>query len=169
MNTTIERSDLHEWAHHEHAHLDKLFDDLRATFNAIATGELVGEAREEALGEALEDLRMALEEMLEHFSEEEEVYFLAIEQRFVDMTPKLDQLAQAHELICERTRKLKRHLATEDVGKETSAYLIALVNELALAIERHNEQEQMVFKEALARMSDDERIEVLREKRHFAG
>ena len=82
MTNTIDRSDLLDWAHHEHEHLTKLFDDLRATFNKIAVGELEGAQREEALDQAVDDLEGALEDMLEHFNEEEEVYFLAIEARF---------------------------------------------------------------------------------------
>ena len=169
MTETIERSDLYEWAHHGHEHMGKLFDDLRGTFNAIATGELVGQAQEVALGQALEDLEGALEDMLEHFGEEEELYFVAIEQRFGEMSHKLDELVAGHERICARTRKLQRHVASQGDLREASGMLIALVNELALDIERHNEREHEVFGEALSRMSDEDKLDVMRSGRTRAS
>ena len=162
MTHDIERSDLLEWAHHEHEHLSKLFDDLRATFNAIAVGELEGPRREEALDQAVEDLEVALEDMLEHFNEEEEIYFLAIEGRFPEFGPEIDALKSTHETICARTRRLQRHVgARRDSIAQMSAELIALVNELTLALERHNSEEQRVFEKALNLLSEDERLALM--------
>lgn len=165
MTDHVDRSDLIEWAHHEHAHLSKMFDDLRTTFNDMAVGALEGERREEALDQAVEDLEVALDDMLEHFNEEEEVYFLAIEQRFPEFGEAIGELVSAHERICERTRKLQRHLSArpEDLD-QMSAALIALVNELALEVERHNESEQEIFQRALERLSADERLALLDRK-----
>lgn len=166
MTQEIDRSDLLEWAHHEHEHLSKLFDDLRNTFNGIAVGELTGAQREEALDLAVEDLEVALDDMLEHFNEEEEIYFVAIEQRFPEFAEDIDQLKQTHEQICSRTRQLQRHVASNrDTIHEMSAELIALVNEVTLALERHNLREQEVFERALQRIPDDERVALLDAKR----
>lgn len=166
MTQQIDRADLIEWAHHEHEHLSKLFEDLRSTFNRIAVGELASEQRDEALDQAVEDLEGALEDMLEHFNEEEEVYFLAIEGRFPEFGEAIAELTQTHEQICDQTRKLKRHLATrrDEIG-QMSVELIALVNELAISLERHNEREQEVFTQALQQMSEDERLALLDRKR----
>lgn len=164
----MERSDLVEWATHEHVHLSRLFDDLRATFNAMAQGEWEEEEREEALSQALEDLDGALEDMLEHFNEEEEVYFLAIEQRFPEYGESIEALVKAHEAICDRVQQLQQQLAREEWGgssdRELSARLIALVNSLALEVERHNEREQEVFSRALQRLSPDERVALMDHK-----
>lgn len=169
MSSHLERSDLVEWATHEHEHLSKLFDDLRATFNRLATGELSDEAHDEALAQALDDLEGALDDMLEHFNEEEEVYFVAIRQRFPELATAVDELVTAHEQICGRTQRLQRQVATSQRGSgggaQMSAALIALVNELALEVERHNVQEQAILSQALRRLSPDERIVLMDDKR----
>jgi hemerythrin-like domain-containing protein len=166
MTDTIDRSDLLDWAHHEHEHLTKLFDDLRATFNKIAVGELEGTQREEALDQAVDDLEGALDDMLEHFNEEEEVYFLAIEARFPEFSEQIENLISTHEKLCSRTQRLQRLLATrEDDLSEMSGELIALINELTLSLERHNEEEQEVFVQALKRLPEDERIALLDAKK----
>ena len=163
---SIDRSDLLEWAHHEHEHLTRLFDDLRATFNQIAVGDLEGLRREEALDQGVEDLEAALEDMLEHFNEEEEVYFQVIETRFPEFAPKIEALTATHEKICARTQRLQRHLAQRrDEIHEMSAELIALINEVTLELERHNEQEQEVFVQALQRLPENERLELLATKK----
>lgn len=169
--TKIDRSDLVEWANHEHVHLSKLFDDLRQTFNEMAQGELEGDSLDEALALAFDDLEGGLEDMLEHFNEEEEVYFLAIEQRFPEYATQIDHLTQTHEVICEKIQRLQRHIREVERDLETgerqelSARLIALVNSLAVEVERHNEQEQAVFEGALKRLSVDEQIALLDKKR----
>lgn len=162
----VDRSDLLDWANHEHEHLSKLFDDLRATFNEMAQGELDEEAMQEASGQALEDLDVALEDMLEHFNEEEEVYFLAIEQRFPEYSESIEALVRTHESICAKIQRLQRHLVEdrEALAGELSAKLVALVNSLALEVERHNIQEQEVFTSALKRLSTDEQIALMARK-----
>jgi len=165
----IDRSDLVEWANHEHVHLSKLFDDLRQTFNDMAQGELEGDALQEALSVALDDLDGALEDMLEHFNEEEEVYFQAIEQRFPQYASQIDALVCAHEEICKKIRTLQQCVREYEQPmkggyKELSARLIALVNSLALAVERHNKEEQDVFEGALKHLSVDEQIALLEQK-----
>lgn len=162
----IERSDLREWAHHEHLHLSRLFDDLRVTFNRIALGELEGSEREDALDQAVEDLEVALDDMLEHFNEEEEVYFVAIEQRFPEYSEQISALKAAHEDICTKTQTLQRHLGNQRDKIETmSVALIALVNEVAVAVERHNGAEHEIFDLALARLSEDDRLELMVRKK----
>ena len=170
MREPIERSDLLDWTHHEHEHLSKLFDDLRATFNRLALGDVESAEREEMLGQAMEDLEGALEDMLEHFNEEEEVYFLAIEQRFPEFGEAIAELVSAHESICTSTRRLRRHIAGAALPSEggieaMSAALIAMVNELARDVERHNAAEHAVFSQALRQLSPHERIAIMDRKR----
>lgn len=151
----LDRSDLTEWANHEHEHMSKLFDDLRETFGMIARGELVGKEREEAVELALEDLEVALEDMLEHFNEEEEVYFFAIEQHFPEFGDHLEQLVVAHEEICAQIKTLKRGIVGVRGGQPTSWQVLnEQVQGLVGALGDHNDREREVFQSALARLNE---------------
>ena len=163
----IERADLVEWVNHDHEHVSMLFDDLRATFNAMAQEDLSPSALEETLAQAFEDLDVALDDMLDHFSEEEEVYFIAIERRFPEYTAAIEELVVTHESICARVRDLQRQLGPnrEQSGVALSARLIAMVNSLALEVERHNAKEQAVFEGALRQMSEGEQLALMHQRR----
>ncbi len=152
----MDRSDLLDWAHHEHEHLDRLFEDLRRMFDEIDDGTWAGDD----LDAAVEDLRGALEDMLEHFSEEEEVYFVAIETRFPEYAEDLAVLERHHASICERTRGLKRQIAREDPASRIQALKRAR-DELDDELAEHNVREQDVFRRALERLTQEERVELL--------
>src|SRR5690554_6120530 len=102
------RSDIIDLIHHEHEHICKLFTDLHDRFEKIAAGELVEESRDEMVEAAAEELDVALEEMLHHFNQEEEVLFIDFEQRFPELAADVTSLVEAHESMCERTRWLQQ-------------------------------------------------------------
>ena len=176
---SLDRSDLAEWAGHEHEHMSKLFDDLSETFRRMAAGQLVGQEQEEALEVALDDLDVALEDMLEHFNEEEEVYFGAIEQHFPELSHALEELVQAHEDICAMIKGLQRQIvvgtsrasASSRVATRAALDVRGLdeqVQSLVGALKQHNEREREVFQAALTRLNQ-EQLEALRQTKQALG
>lgn len=163
---SLDRSDLLEWASHEHDHMGKLFDDLGETFGRIARGELAGKDQEEAVELAVEDLEVALEDMLEHFNEEEEVYFFAIEQHFPEFGAQLEGLVDAHEQICTQIKGLQRSCdeLRQGAPRQSWGQLNAQVQALVDALVDHNDREREVFQAALVRLSESQLQELLEVK-----
>jgi len=158
----MDQSDLLEWANHEHEHLDRLFRDLRATFGRIATGEVEASAIDELVEQAVEDLDAALGDMLEHFADEEEVYFLAIGERYPSYAEQIDGLISTHESLTKRTRSLKGRLkGGPKVVREEAGAFITELNGLFEELAAHNAEEQALFDEALKQLTVDERAELL--------
>ena len=165
MNDTLDRSDLLEWAEHEHEHLDRLFQDLRATFAQLASQTMGDEKVRDMVEQSVDDLKGALDDMLEHFNEEEEVYFLAIEQRFPELSESVARLVAAHESICRKVKRMAHQL--ERPLSELRAGVSGLseqLDELVRTLEEHNDEEQTIFDAALSRMSQQERGELLDKK-----
>jgi hypothetical protein len=167
----MESSDLIDWAHHEHAHLSRLFEDLQQTFARIGAGEVEEDSVAEVLEVALEDLAGALEDMLEHFGEEEEVYFVEIEQRFPQFAARIELLVQVHERICVQTRALDAQIRRykAEPAAQSLAALGDGVRALAAEVQAHNTQEQAVFADALRQMSEMERQQLMAHKRALGG
>ena len=165
MTKTLDRSDILEWAEHEHAHMDRLFQDLRETFARIAASDVSDAQAREAVDQAVDDLRGALDDMLEHFNEEEEVYFVAIEGRFPELGPQVARLVHTHESICRKVKRMTHQLAKPlpQVREEVKG-LSTQLDELVVTLEDHNEEEQVIFATALKRLSSDERVELLDKK-----
>lgn len=160
------RSDLLEWASHEHDHVTKLFEDLARTFEGLSTGELLGQERADALDEAVEELGMALEDIMEHFTEEEEVYFVAIEQRMPQFQGDIEELVATHEGICVQIQQLEQLLVRRR-GEldQLTGELDDRLRELVRAVRRHNAEEQALFDAALRQLSEHERAALLDTKR----
>lgn len=167
---TLIASDLLDWAEHEHEHMTRLFEDLNETFVHLSAGGV--EDQDDILSQAIDDLSGALEDTLEHFNEEEEVYFAVIEQRFPEFSDDIEQLIQTHEFICEQIKSLKRQIAhvmvQEEVSPQIFEQLSAQVQRLVESMSEHNEQEHHVFHEALARLTKEER-QALMETKHALG
>ncbi len=165
MTKTLDRSDLLEWAEHEHAHLDRLFQDLRETFARVAESDVADEHARELVDQAVDDLRGALDDMLEHFNEEEEVFFVAIEGRFPELGVKVAKLVNTHESICRRVKRMTHQLSKplSQVRADVKS-LSTQLDELVGTLEDHNEEEQEIFATALKNLSSDERVELLDKK-----
>jgi iron-sulfur cluster repair protein YtfE (RIC family) len=161
-------SDLIDLVHHEHDHLVRLFEDIGQTFEKIARGELEEPRRTEILETARDELEMALEEMLHHFNQEEEVFFVEIEERFPELADDIASLARAHELMGERTRWLHKqlHLPRKTIA-ERSDEIMKVVKQMRKLLGQHTTNENRLFDAALKRMPPEERESLLREMRRI--
>ncbi len=161
-------SDLIDLVHHEHAHLNRLFADIGETFEKIARGELDEPRCTEVLETASDDLQMALDEMLHHFNQEEEVFFVEIEKRFPELADDISHLAAAHELMCDRTRWLHRQLNQPRTGgAEGADEIMKVVKQMRQLLRQHTTNENRLFDSALQRMPAEEREALLEEMRRI--
>lgn len=161
-------SDLIEIVHNEHDHLLKLFEDIGQTFEKVAAGELDEARREDVLETASDDLQLALDEMLHHFNQEEEVFFVEIEKRFPEMSDDISRLADAHELMCDRTRWLHRQLnQSRDTIAEHSDQIMKVVKQMRQLLGQHTTNETRLFDAALESMPPEERESLLAEMRRI--
>ncbi len=156
------RSDLIDLVHHEHAHICRLFTDLYERFEKIAAGELVDESRDEMVEAAAEELTIALDEMLHHFNQEEEVFFIDFERRFPELAEDVASLVEAHESMCDRTRWLqqqfKKNVATLSENIDEVLEVLRSMNELVL---KHTIEEQRFFSTVLTKIPAGERRSLL--------
>ena len=168
MAEPIQSSDLIDLVHHEHDHLCRLFEDIGQTFEKIARGELSGSRRAAVLDTASDDLQMALDEMLHHFNQEEEVFFVEIEQRFPELSDDIEALAQAHETMCDRTRWLHRQLGqpSEQIDQEVDE-IMKVVKQMRTMLVQHTSKENQLFDSVLERIPAEERDSLLEEMRRI--
>lgn len=165
-SSTSSKSDLLDIVHHEHAHLRRLFTDLATSFSALAAGELANEERTEFLTTASEDLHVALEDMLEHFNQEEEVFFVELEERFPELRERIDVLVKGHETMSQRMRWLKEQLGKpgEELDRN-AAVVLDVIQSMARLVEEHTDDETELFEFALANVSGKERQDLLEKMR----
>lgn len=156
------RSDLIDLVHHEHEHICRLFTDLYERFEKIAADELVDESRDEMVESAAEELTIALDEMLHHFNQEEEVFFIDFERRFPELAPDVASLVEAHESMCDRTRWLqqqfKKNAAALSENIEEVLDVLRSMSELVL---KHTVEEQRFFSTVLTKIPAEERRSLL--------
>lgn len=155
-------SDLIDTVHHEHAHLRRLFDDLSTSFAAIASGEIGESNRRDLVAAASEDLEVALDDMLEHFNQEEEIFFVELERRFPELKPRINNLVEGHELMSQRTRWLQEQLGkpAQDLDRNLEVVLDVL-RSMAKLVEEHTEEETELFDTVLNQMPAEERQKLL--------
>lgn len=161
-------SDLIEVVHHEHDHLLRLFEDIGDTFEKISRGELDEPRREDILDTASDELQVALDEMLHHFNQEEEVFFVEIEKRRPDLAEDIAELASAHELMCDRTRWLHRQLKqSRDTIAERADEIQKVVRQMRELLGEHTTNENGLFDTVLENMPPEERESLLAEMRRI--
>ena len=160
------KSDLIDLVNHEHHHLTQLFGSLHATFEALANGALDPRERSEVVETAAEDLQTAFDDMLHHFSQEEEVFFVEMERRFPELAEPIAELVATHEFIHERTRWLQNALRF-DAGKlaDNVAPIHDTLKTLNETMREHTRAENEIFIAALRRMTPAERESLLRRMR----
>ncbi len=155
-------SELIDKVHHEHAHMRRLFDDLASSFEAIAAGEYGESEQKRVVEAAAEDLEVALEEMLHHFDQEEEIFFVDIEERFPHLKSKVNGLVEAHEEMSQRTRWLQEQLSQESVKMVRNLEVIVdVLGSMAQLVDRHTQEETQLFQEVLDEMPQDEQQALL--------
>jgi len=148
---------------HEHRHLLRLFDDVHQTFSKVSAGHLAEEDREDALLSATEDLEIALEDMILHFNQEEEVLFVEIGQRFPDLKQGIESLVMNHEKIAEHTRWLLTFSASRGHTQARFSEALKVVALVRDAITSHTHDESRIYGEALSRMDAPARTQMLNE------
>lgn len=160
-------SDLIDAVHHEHEHLRRLFDDLAVSFESVARGEVQGEDRKEMVANAAENLEVALEDMMEHFNQEEEVFFVELEERFPEMSEEITGLIKGHETMSQRARWLHEQLG-RPVGEldRNVDVLLDVVRSLSRLVEEHTRDETAFLDAVLDKVPTEERrvwLEKMRE------
>lgn len=164
--TDRKKSDLIDLVHHEHHHMTRLFEDLRETFARLASEELDAGPRREIVETAQDDLQHAFDELLHHFSQEEEVFFVEMERRFPDLSDDIGALVETHEFVCERTRWLQKILQQDTAAIAAN---VARVHEVLSTLETtlvdHTNTENEIFDTALRKMTPAEREKLLQKMR----
>ena len=161
-------SDLIEIVQHEHDHMIKLFDDLRGTFERLVSGAVPAQERVELVETTREDLRGAFEELLHHFSQEEEIFFIEMERRFPELAAPIAELVATHEFVCDRTRWIQTVLhAGVDSISENLEPLGETISLLQTTLKAHTDRENEIFVRGLQRMTPDERGDLLRRMREL--
>ncbi len=162
------QSELIDKVHHEHAHMRRLFDDLAAHFEAISAGEYDADKRGQVVASAAEDLEIALEEMMHHFDQEEEIFFVEIEERFPHMEESVSRLVEAHEEMSQRTRWLQEQL-TQDTTKmvRNLEVIVDVLGSMAELVDRHTQEETALFQQVLKEMPAGEQDELLERMRQI--
>ncbi|RAL25330.1 hypothetical protein DL240_03725 [Lujinxingia litoralis] len=161
-------SDLIDRVHHEHVHLRRLFEDLSGTFERIGAEQTSAERKQELIESASEDMAVALDDMLEHFNQEEEIFFVEIEERFPELGPRIDALVKGHELMGQRTRWLHEQLGRTpaEIGRNL-AVILDVVRSMAKMIDEHTTEETTLFDDVLTKIPADERRELLEKMREI--
>lgn len=159
------KSDLIDLVHHEHDHMARLFGDLCATFGQFATGDLDDEEVADAIDTAQDDLAAAYDELLEHFSREEEVFFVRMETRFPELREEIAELVRTHEFVCDRTRWLRAVLRDRDAMMAKLPQVRETLTTLQTTLHHHTTVENEIFGHALRQMTVNEREALLQEMR----
>lgn len=164
----VNKSDLIDLVEHEHEHMTKLFEDLRSTFEQLVMDDVDDADKREIIETSQEDLRVAYDELLHHFSQEEEVFFVRMERRFPELAEEIASLVETHEFVCDRTRWLQ-HVLEQDVDVIVSH--LTRVGETLTTLQQtlldHTNRENEIFVAALKRMSVQEREALLRDMREI--
>lgn len=168
MDDSEAQSALIDIVHHEHAHLQRLFSDIASSFEKIVAGETDVEAESEMLESAADELGVALEEMLHHFNQEEEVLFVELEERFPELDDDVRGLVESHETMCEKTRSLKRRIGgpLDEIADEARD-ILEVLREMNDLLQQHTEEENRIFGLALEKMPEDDQQEMLDEMRRI--
>lgn len=164
MGQTKHQSDLIDIVHHEHDHLGRLLEDISGTFERIASGESEVADEADVLETAADDLEVTLDEMLHHFSQEEEVLFVKLEQRFPELEEEIQELVEAHETMCDKTRWLMGKVdgPAEQIAAEAET-ILEVLEEMEQWHHDHTEKENAVFAYALERIPEQDQQAFLEE------
>jgi hypothetical protein len=142
----------------DHMHLDRTFESLDATLRAARAADST-----DYLEDVTEDLSFALGEMLDHFGIEEEALFLQIRGAVPGLNPRIDGLERAHEVLCNKTSRLRKLVAAAKAGYKPLdiEVCLELIADTKRLIHIHNRQEVEVFLSALEAMNDIDRQRLL--------
>jgi hemerythrin-like domain-containing protein len=168
MEESSATPDLVSMMHHEHEHLSRLFDDIQQTFSKIAVEGVEPGDGQEVTESATADLETALDEMLHHFSQEEEVLFVAIERRFPALSDDIAHLIDTHARACDYTRELQRLMAgapRDLVGRAPE--VLKIIQAIHETLEQHSSDEHALFDTVLEQLDVNEHAALLAEMRQL--
>ncbi len=158
----MSNNELIDQLHHEHAHLTRLFTELSQTFRRVASSDVDDDDWDDALTTAAEDLGAALDEMLHHFSQEEEILFVEIAERFPEFSDEISRLERNHESIVGHARNLLSLLGRGPQSfrdeYERAIQILSLVSE---EVTQHTLDEAKVYGDALKKLAPAERRAML--------
>lgn len=97
--------------HHDHAHLNRLVDGLRETAQACLRGD---EEPLEIRSDFDEFLRVANEELFEHFDREETGLFPYLREHLSDVEDVIFGLEAGHDRICGLLTRMERIVQLDD-------------------------------------------------------
>jgi len=145
----------------DHHKLDRIFASVRS--NLLQLDAPDAQRDPEILEDVRDDLKFALDEMLEHFGLEEEAIFAFLKDALTDLNDRIEELEQDHEVLCTRTSRLRTLVAaTQHHATELDLDLaLQLVEETSDLLTRHNQTETQIFVEALWRLDERGRQRLL--------
>lgn len=162
----MSKTELIDQLHHEHAHLTRIFAELSQTFRRVAAGDVHDDDCDDALATAAEDLRAALDEMLHHFSQEEEILFVEIVERFPELSGEIVRLEKNHESIAGHARSLLSLLGRGPQSfRDEYERAIQTLSLVSQEVTQHTLDEAQVYGDALKRLAPDERRAMLEQLR----
>lgn len=145
---------------HDHVHLTRLVDGLRESTQAC----LRGEAEPADLKADFDEfLRVAQEELFEHFDVEETGLFPYLVEQFPDTEGTITSLEAGHDRMCGILSRLERALAQpeEQLFADFDS-LIALFARFDANFVRHARDEAGLLRSLQTRLSDEQRRTVAR-------
>ena len=159
----MSRKDVIHHIQAEHRHLTQLFDDIQLTFERLAATDAKAADEADVLECAAEDLEVALDEILAHFSDEEEIFFVEISKRLPGTEGDLQELVNNHETICDHTRWLHTFLSQNpNAIQEGVDDALAVIRQVSNEIRLHTQTEARVYGDALEAMDAKESAELLK-------
>ena len=158
----MSENELLDQLHHEHAHLNRLFTELSETFRRVAAGKVSDEDADDALATAAEDLTVALDEMLHHFSQEEEILFVELVQRFPELHASVAELERNNESITKETKLLLGMLGRGHQSfRDDFDHAVQTLESVSHKVAQHTKDEARVYGAALKQLAPAERRAML--------
>lgn len=153
--------DRFEQLQHDHLHLNRLVEDLRASLQACLRDE--GDA-EELFGTVEEFLAAASDELFEHFDAEESGLFPFVVERLPKTSGLIRSLENGHDKICGTLTRLERFVAHGDPARFAGEFdsFVALFARFDANYAKHAKEEEAMLKLVGERLDPDARDELAR-------
>ena len=153
--------DRFEQLHHDHLHLNRLVEDLRASLQACLRDE--GDA-EELFGTVEEFVAAASDELYEHFDAEESGLFPYVLERLPETKAMIRSLESGHDRICGTLARLERFVAHGDAGRFATEFdgFVALFARFDANFSKHAIEEEAMLNSLSERLDPGARKELAR-------
>lgn len=146
--------------HHDHHHITKLVDGLRESTQAVLAGD---EAPLELRADFDEFLRVANDELFEHFDREENALFPYLVEHLPDLEETVLGLEAGHDRMCGLLTRMERLVSLEDEAYlQEYDSLIALFARFDATHVKHSRIESDLLRSLGDRLDEDQRRTVAR-------